>query len=62
MLYTPPLPPNFKPLNPNPKTGIQEAFRPVVADDLTEMCSGSEEGSYLRLVDLCITQLSAWEL
>jgi len=23
----------------------------------TEMCSGSEEGSYLRLIDLCITQL-----
>ena len=22
-----------------------------------EMCSGSEEGSYLRLVDFCITQL-----
>jgi len=23
----------------------------------TEMCSGSEEGSYLRLIDVCITQL-----
>jgi len=23
----------------------------------TEMCGGSEEGSYLRLMDLCITQL-----
>ena len=23
----------------------------------TEMCSGSKEGSYLRLIDLCITQL-----
>jgi len=23
----------------------------------TEMCSGSEEGSYLRLIDGCITQL-----
>ena len=22
-----------------------------------EMCSGSEEGSYLRLIDLCFTQL-----
>jgi len=22
-----------------------------------EMCSGSEAGSYLRLIDLCITQL-----
>ena len=30
------------------------------ADDkncLTEMCSGSEEGVYLRLIDFCITQL-----
>jgi len=25
----------------------------------TEMCSGSEAGSYLRLVDSCITQLKA---
>ena len=24
---------------------------------LAEMCSGSEEGSYLRLIDFCITQL-----
>jgi len=23
----------------------------------TEMCSGSEEGSHLRLIDFCITQL-----
>jgi len=23
----------------------------------TEMCSGSEAGSYLRLIDLCISQL-----
>jgi len=23
----------------------------------TEICSGSEEGSYLRLIDFCITQL-----
>jgi len=22
-----------------------------------EMCSGSEEGSYLKLIDFCITQL-----
>ena len=26
----------------------------------TEVCSGSEEGSYLRLIDLCITQLYNW--
>jgi len=23
----------------------------------TQMCSGSEEGSYARLIDFCITQL-----
>ena len=27
----------------------------------TEICSGSEEGSYLRFIDFCITQLSAGE-
>ena len=26
---------------------------------LTEMCSGSEPGSRLRLIDFCITQLQA---
>ena len=31
------------------------------ADHFTEMCSGSEAGSYLRLIDLCITQLQAQE-
>ena len=25
----------------------------------TEMCSGSEAGSYLRLIDSCVTQLKA---
>ena len=28
---------------------------------LAESCSGSEEGSYSRLIDCCITQLSARE-
>ena len=28
---------------------------------LTEMCSGFEAGSYLRLIDFCITRLYAWE-
>jgi len=28
----------------------------------TEMCSGSEAGSYLRLIDSCITQLIAQRL
>ena len=27
----------------------------------TEMCSGSEAGSYLRLIDSCITQIKAQE-
>ena len=27
----------------------------------TEMCSGSEKGSYLRLIDFCTTELSAWD-
>ena len=26
-------------------------------DTCSEMCSGSEEGSHVRLIDLCITQL-----
>jgi len=30
-----------------------------VLDHSTEMCSGSEAGSYLRLTDSCITQLKA---
>jgi len=30
---------------------------PVVDSYFTEMCSGSEEGSYLRLMEFCITQL-----
>ena len=36
-------------LNP---TCIEKRHTPPSA----EMCSGSEEGSYLRLVDFCITQ------
>ena len=26
-------------------------------NNLAKMCSGSEKGSYLRLIDLCVTQL-----
>jgi hypothetical protein len=34
------------------------SFTPPFKDNyLTEMGSSSEEGSYLRLIDLCITQL-----
>ena len=29
----------------------------LVRNYFTEMCSGSEAGSYLRLIDFCITQL-----
>ena len=35
------------------------ALHRTVSDDLTEMCSGSEADSYLRLVHSCITQLKA---
>jgi len=31
----------------------------VLADQSIKMCSGSEAGSYLRLIDSCITQLKA---
>ena len=30
---------------------------PFSSTILAEMCSGSKEGSYLRLMDVCITQL-----
>ena len=33
------------------------ATTPVKAMQVLAMCSGSEAGSYLRLVDSCITQL-----
>ena len=32
---------------------------PAMNSHSTEMCTGSEEGSYLRLIDYCITQLNA---
>jgi len=32
---------------------------PAAGNHFTEMCSGSEAGSYLRLIDSCITQLKA---
>ena len=32
---------------------------PLQLSHLTKMCSGSEAGSYLRLIDSCITQLKA---
>ena len=34
---------------------LEEALGEV--NYFTEMCSGSEKGSYLRLIDFCITQL-----
>ena len=39
------------PVTPKPQALIQELF----------LCSGSEAGSYLRLVDSCITQRKAQE-
>ena len=32
---------------------------PTCYNHFTEMCSGSEAGSYLRRIDSCITQLQA---
>jgi len=29
----------------------------ILNNYFTKMCSGSEEGSYLRLIDFCITEL-----
>jgi len=34
-------------------------LRDIKIERFTEMRSGSEEGSYLRLVDFCITHLTA---
>ena len=37
---------------------LEVAYTPNLKNNyFTEMCSGSEEGSYLMLVDLCIAQL-----
>ena len=33
--------------------------QPISLKIITEMCSGSEAGSYLRLIDSCITPLEA---
>jgi len=42
---------------PPPAKDLQErALLPYQVPHFTEMCGGSEEGSYLRLIDLCITQ------
>ena len=44
------------------KTGeVSAGSRAPATYHFTEMCSGSEAGSYLRLIDLCITQLQARE-
>jgi hypothetical protein len=54
--------------NPTKKTGLG-SLRPTVGNtesmttpvslrcNITEICSGSEEGTYLRLIDVCSTQL-----
>jgi len=42
------------PLYASPSPAILVIIRLI---DFAEMCSGSEAGSYLRLIDLCITEL-----
>ena len=42
--------------SPSPPHALQ-----LASNFFTEMCSGSEEGSYLRLIDFRITQLKAGE-
>ena len=37
--------------------GMQQAV--LEYNHFTELCSGSEAGSYLRIIDSCITQLKA---
>ena len=59
-------------LLPRGHAGAQLALRPLQGrrqvlcipgqfenNHLTEMCSGTEAGSYLRLIDSCITQVKA---
>ena len=39
-------------------TGRESAHQePAASNYFTEMCSGSEAGSYFRRIDFCITQL-----
>jgi len=52
--------------SPSSETTGYEPFERDLQDQgeavaFTEMCSGSEEGSYVRLIDLCITHLEARE-
>ena len=47
----PPFPPTF------PSTACPDVTPQFENNYFTEMCSGSEAGSYLRLIDFCITQL-----
>jgi len=40
-----------------PVSSVATTVRQTSEDYFTEMCSGSEAGSYLRLIDFSITQL-----
>ena len=42
-----------------PHNRIQRYRLPDVRTHLKDMCSGSEAGSFLRLIDSCVTQLKA---
>jgi len=44
-------------LHPEGWTSVVQLSSQFEINYLAEMCSGSEAGSYLRLVDVCITQL-----
>ena len=46
------------PLYASPSPAILFIIRLI---DTAEMCSGSEAGSYVRLLDICITPLEAGE-
>ena len=47
------------PVLDTPTPGLDAEGEIALDDDESVMCSGSEAGSYLRLIDSCITQLKA---
>ena len=43
-------------LAPSASNALPAKSQPFENNYFTEMCSGTEGGSYLRLIDVCITQ------
>ena len=43
--------------DPTPDAEIRTREFDALGQEVLKMCSGSEEGSYVRLIDVCITQL-----